>query len=729
MKSSLAVREVHTSTDEANTGVFTIAQNSKAFQTLIDGLYSDKIRAVIRELWSNAFDAHVAAGIPEVPFDCQLPTVFEPVFRVRDYGVSLGHADTMGLYTTIFASSKEGTNQQVGKLGLGSKSPFAYEDTFSVSTWNPRTDGLRRLRMSPGKLGRPAKRDAKPVTTERNYTCFIGEDGVPRITMLLAQLSAEPRGLQVSFPTKVKDCDEFADRAERVAIGFMTKPNMIGRHISFSSVNVIMEDPGLWQLCDRDNDVFNEGQAYARQGCVVYPITADDIPGITSAQAAVLRSPFFINFPIGDLDITASRESLSYKAKTCRNILQAADIIATEVRERFSVEMQSAANYMEACERFMALQTGSLHDSLKKILTNGLTWRGRKLTAQISLERVLSHAHVKSQVSVMRWDGPRGRRRSLKWEKSSYAILNIGSMPAIYLEDTSKHNTHVQGKIHYDFDCRKAQGRAHALLWIKARKGSMAWKRVYAAMGRPAEVIDAVNLPKPPPDRAGYIKKPVKLRVMRPEDSGFYIRDVQEEDNLIYINMERGDYQKRNSMRSINAWDVRKLRDQLIKVGAVDKEAVIVAVPRTCKKKITKNLHWVYLWDVADEAIDKNFDPARAAIAQKCAELERESEFSYIQKLIEHAVKPAKMNGEMGKLLTFYKRVIARGEQHADQAVWYELACLVNSAVILPKYDIRWSPFTKKVKAHYPMLTMMGYVSDSALPTTLDYVNLIDSRA
>lgn len=728
MKSSLAIREVVTSTDDENTGVFTIAQNSKAFQTLIDGLYSDKIRAVLRELWSNAYDAHVAAGIPDVPFDCQLPTVFEPIFRVRDYGVSLGHKDTMGLYTTIFASSKEGTNKQVGKLGLGSKSPFAYEDTFAVSTWNVRQDGLRRLRMSQGKLGSPKGRNAQRVTEERNYTCFIGEDGVPRITLLAARISPEPRGLQVSFPTKIKDCDEFADRAERVAIGFMTKPHMVGRAIDFASVSVVMEDPGLWQLCDKDNEVFIEGQAYARQGCVVYPITADDIPGISGAQAAVLRSPFFINFPIGDLDITASRESLSYKPKTCRNILAAADIIIAEVRARFSAEMQSAANYLEACQNFANLQSGSLHSSLKKLLLDGLTWRGRKLTTMISLEHVMNHAQVKGRVGMTRWEGRVGKRRVMKWDQTSYCVLGIERMPVIYLEDTAKHNAHVQGKIQYDFDCKKATGHAYSLIWIRARKDSYAWKRVYAAMGRPDGVIDAAALPKPPPDKAGYIKKPVKMRLLASNRTEFVKADVDEEEELYYIDMERGDHQTRACRRSIGTWDVVKLRNALVASGTIETDAKLVSVPRTCKKAITRNPHWKYIWDVADAAITANFDPARAAIASKCQEIEREDDFSYIRQLIEHEVKPMKMNGEMGKLLTFYKRVVARGEQHADQLRWYELACLVNNGTALPKHTIKWEPFIKKVNAHYPMLALIGYIGDRIVSQTLDYVNLIDRQ-
>ena len=46
-------------TSKAST--FTIQANHKAFKILSDSLYKDKIKAVIRELSTNAIDAHVMA--------------------------------------------------------------------------------------------------------------------------------------------------------------------------------------------------------------------------------------------------------------------------------------------------------------------------------------------------------------------------------------------------------------------------------------------------------------------------------------------------------------------------------------------------------------------------------------------------------------------------------------------------------------------------------------------
>ena len=43
-----------------------------------DKVYSNKERAVIRELACNAHDSHVMAGTTDVPFEVHLPTPLEP---------------------------------------------------------------------------------------------------------------------------------------------------------------------------------------------------------------------------------------------------------------------------------------------------------------------------------------------------------------------------------------------------------------------------------------------------------------------------------------------------------------------------------------------------------------------------------------------------------------------------------------------------------------------------
>ena len=119
MKLAVDVNEVVLSNVGA-TGEFRIRNSAKAFKILSDGLYSNKIRAIVRELSCNALDSHIGAGKPNVPFEVHLPTVLEPWFAVRDFGLGLDGDQVTNIYTTYFESTKTDSNAFIGALGLSS---------------------------------------------------------------------------------------------------------------------------------------------------------------------------------------------------------------------------------------------------------------------------------------------------------------------------------------------------------------------------------------------------------------------------------------------------------------------------------------------------------------------------------------------------------------------------------------------------------------------------------
>ena len=109
---------------ELEQGSFGIKQSPKAFQILSSGLYSNKPMAIVRELSANAADAHVLNGNQAVPFEIKLPNRLDSQFYLKDFGPGLSHDQVMRLYTTYFDSTKSESNDFIGGLGLGSKSPF-----------------------------------------------------------------------------------------------------------------------------------------------------------------------------------------------------------------------------------------------------------------------------------------------------------------------------------------------------------------------------------------------------------------------------------------------------------------------------------------------------------------------------------------------------------------------------------------------------------------------------
>ena len=133
MKLHSAVQNEAILSNVGEVGEFRIRNSAKAFNILSSGLYANKIKAVIRELSCNAVDSHIAAGKTDTPFDIHLPNSLEPWFSIRDYGIGLNHDQVTNLYTTYFESTKTDSNEFIGALGLGSKSPFSYTENFTVT--------------------------------------------------------------------------------------------------------------------------------------------------------------------------------------------------------------------------------------------------------------------------------------------------------------------------------------------------------------------------------------------------------------------------------------------------------------------------------------------------------------------------------------------------------------------------------------------------------------------
>jgi hypothetical protein len=270
---------------------FSIRATGKAFRILIDGLYSQKEATVVREIMSNGWDSHAAAGKPEAAIHVTCPTTLDPVFRVRDFGVSMTHAEVMHLYTTLFESTKEDTNDQLGQFGLGSKTPFAYTDSFSVTAW---LDGVKRL-----------------------YVLHITDEDLPQITHIADEPSDEPQGFEVSVPVRPADLDKFRKEIGRMVMSSNTPPTLDGMT---APTDLVVHEGGDYRVI---RDHYGLGGFGVRQGCVIYPA-----PTFRTNKVAIGHT-LVVDVPIGAVQVTASREALSLDdvtTQTIRTRLQEAEV-------------------------------------------------------------------------------------------------------------------------------------------------------------------------------------------------------------------------------------------------------------------------------------------------------------------------------------------------------------------------------------------------------------------
>lgn len=261
------------------TSNFTIKSSPAAFKILASGLYSNKIQSIIRELSCNARDSHTAAGVDR-RWNLHLPTNYEPYFSVRDYGVGLSHDEVVSVYTTFFESTKTDSDDYVGCLGLGSKSPFSYTDNFTITA------------IKDGKINL--------------YTAFIDNTGCPAVAHLSSDTTEQSNGVEVRFAVNTKDFATFASEAQQVMQWFDIRPDS---NVTFyaSATNVV-------NLIDDINvETHNTriGSPVAIMGGVCYPIDINH-PGLHQYQYLLKTHLFVLRFDIGDLEVQPSREGLSY---------------------------------------------------------------------------------------------------------------------------------------------------------------------------------------------------------------------------------------------------------------------------------------------------------------------------------------------------------------------------------------------------------------------------------
>ena len=273
---------------------FTIAASAKAFEVLSSNLYQNKILAVIREITCNAADAHSMVSKDLSGIEVNLPTFNMPSFSVRDYGPGLSHGDVMDLYTTYFRSTKDNNASAIGGFGLGSKSPFAVADQFTVTSWH-------------GHL--------KSV-----YVCYK-QGGMPRVNHITSEPSTEPSGLLVTVVVKAQDRSEWTRNATNFFRFWPKLPKITGLDASFQTI--WQTDEVLYKSSDTLNDlpkwaIFKGNRsATVFMGLVPYSLNFENLTKLSNEVATLLRgASLLLNMPVSSLQISPSREALSYDPDT-----------------------------------------------------------------------------------------------------------------------------------------------------------------------------------------------------------------------------------------------------------------------------------------------------------------------------------------------------------------------------------------------------------------------------
>lgn len=297
---------------DAVTG-FKIEANAKAFRALSSTLYQDQIGSVLREIVCNGMDANKMTG-STIPVEVKLPNSVNPTFYVRDTGPGLAEEDVKSLYTTYFASTKDQSNDQIGAFGLGSKSPFAYTDSFTVVSAH---GGMKKT-----------------------YAAFLSEAGDPSILKVTEEpVSSDwEHGLEIGFPVKPQDFGEFERKALIQLEWLDPLPTLKG-------VVTKLERPSLEWSFGAFSQRQGQGNASTTvvMGGVAYPLSRSDVESL--ANKVNMRSclhvrSMYITVPLGSVEVALSREGLAMTEHTLQSLSKIINDNTEALRAKLKVENQ-----------------------------------------------------------------------------------------------------------------------------------------------------------------------------------------------------------------------------------------------------------------------------------------------------------------------------------------------------------------------------------------------------
>jgi len=348
-------------------GAFTIAASTKAFEVLSSNLYQNKTLAVIREITCNAVDAHTVAGLPIRDIKVHLPTWTEPYFSVRDYGSGMSETDVLSLYTTYFRSTKDRDNTQIGGFGLGSKSPFAVCDQFTVTSWHG--------------------------GTKSTYVCYK-QDGTPRVNITGSVPCGNETGIEVRVPQSTTSGSILTWQAEARSL-FRWWADLPECNVAVLADDGLFMPDNVMLQSDRHIDdvpewtVFKSGTYNTIiMGNVPYTLNEGALKDVPPTVVALLQKVrVAIRVPMGSVSISPSRETLSYDTPTIAYLTAKLKDVIRDIVATLEREIANAPSLAEARRMVHSRDLGTLSYlfiRMKDVIKP--RWQGKPAFEQVMLD-------------------------------------------------------------------------------------------------------------------------------------------------------------------------------------------------------------------------------------------------------------------------------------------------------------------------------------------------------
>lgn len=286
---------------------FGISEDPAFFQILSSSLYNNPNLAVVRETICNSWDAHIEAGLQHVPILIHIDE--DNFIHFRDYGKGIPDKLIGQVYGTYGASTKKTNTATTGGFGLGCKSPFAYTDSFQVTS------------MNQGKMS------IYNVTKSS-----IETNGKPGIIPIITGIDTENTGLEVKFQLRSEDVSEFIRYIESIVyngeIKAVLRQEVLVAPGEFTTrdrelpVLGMSFEPGSYDFSGSwHRNYMGSHAVYVRYGNVMYPATEspatqESLQLIRNFMNIIGANRIVVQAAPSTLAIAPSRETLSNQKMT-----------------------------------------------------------------------------------------------------------------------------------------------------------------------------------------------------------------------------------------------------------------------------------------------------------------------------------------------------------------------------------------------------------------------------
>ncbi len=318
------------------------------FEILRSKMYPVPIKSFTQEIMCNGRDAHREVGKPDVPIVVKMPTSFDRTFSVRDYGVGVGPERMSNVFIKYGASTKRDSNDQTGGFGLGAKSPWAYTDTFGITTWTP-----------DGEDGQMIKRE---------YIAYIDETRIGKLSLMTEEASTEKQGTMITVACKPSDESSFVDWVKATTEYWEVRPTIKGVEMKWDNIPKAFEG-AKWNVLERES-YMGQYTSYSRDDKA--KAIVDGIPytlqwanlklnqwdgDLKRISQALFNVPLRMEFSIGEIQLSANREEIDYQESCIEVIQNRLKAIIKEFRKTIDSGIADSTDLWEANLRWQQIKS------------------------------------------------------------------------------------------------------------------------------------------------------------------------------------------------------------------------------------------------------------------------------------------------------------------------------------------------------------------------------------